>query len=128
MAAELEIILSSYTNESPEKYTSILFDCVESRQLLQDHVSIFNFYSMVFSGTKLVMIKGTKLVDWVGRDENTGEDYDAGFTLAFTDGSKLDVLINNQIFNCSVVEKPFFDPKKKITSKSLQFLTILDNC
>jgi len=25
-------------------------------------------------------------------DENTGEDYDAGFTLAFTDGSKLDVL------------------------------------
>ena len=25
-------------------------------------------------------------------DENTKEDYDAGFTLAFTDGSKLDVL------------------------------------
>ena len=25
-------------------------------------------------------------------DENTKEDYDAGFTLAFTDGSKFDVL------------------------------------
>ena len=25
-------------------------------------------------------------------DENTKEDYDAGFTLAFTDGSKLDLL------------------------------------
>ncbi len=36
-------------------------------------------------------------------------------------GSKIDVLINNQIFNCIVIEKPFFDPKKKITSKSLQF-------
>ena len=34
-------------------------------------------------------------------------------------GSKIDVLINDQIFNCNVIEKPFFDPKKKITSKSL---------
>ena len=36
-------------------------------------------------------------------------------------GSKIDVLINNQIFKCNVIEKPFFDPKKKITSKPLQF-------
>ena len=34
-------------------------------------------------------------------------------------GSELDVSINKEIFKCEVIEKPFFDPKKKITSKSL---------
>ena len=29
-------------------------------------------------------------------------------------GFELDVSINNEIFNCEVIEKPFFDPKKKI--------------
>ena len=34
-------------------------------------------------------------------------------------GTILKVLINNKLFDCEVIEKPFFDPKKKITSKSL---------
>ena len=32
---------------------------------------------------------------------------------------ELDVQINEKKFKCIVVEKPFFDPKKKITAKSL---------
>ena len=34
-------------------------------------------------------------------------------------GMELDVSINKENYKCNVVEKPFFDPKKKITSKSL---------
>ena len=34
-------------------------------------------------------------------------------------GMELDVSINKENYKCIVVEKPFFDPKKKITSKSL---------
>ncbi len=34
-------------------------------------------------------------------------------------GLELDVIINKEIFKCEVIKKPFFDPKKKITSKSL---------
>ena len=35
-------------------------------------------------------------------------------------GFELDVSINNEIFKCEVIEKPFFDPKKQITSKLLK--------
>ena len=48
MAAELETLLSSYTSETPERYSFILFDCLESRQLLQDHVSIESHLIVVF--------------------------------------------------------------------------------
>ena len=34
-------------------------------------------------------------------------------------GMEIDVVIDNKNFNCEIIEKPFFDPKKKITSKSL---------
>ena len=34
-------------------------------------------------------------------------------------GTILEVLIENQKFKTEIIEKPFFDPKKKITSKSL---------
>ena len=34
-------------------------------------------------------------------------------------GLELEVLINKEIFKCEVIEKPFFDPKKQITSKPL---------
>ena len=34
-------------------------------------------------------------------------------------GSKLETLIDNSKVDCEIIEKPFFDPKKKITSKSL---------
>ena len=34
-------------------------------------------------------------------------------------GTELNVYINKENYKCKVVEKPFFDPKKKITSKSL---------
>ena len=34
-------------------------------------------------------------------------------------GTTLKVLINNKLIDCEVIEKPFFDPKKQITSKSL---------
>ena len=34
-------------------------------------------------------------------------------------GMEIDVSIDNKNFKCEVIEKPFFDPKKKITSKSL---------
>ena len=34
-------------------------------------------------------------------------------------GSKLDVEINGQTIKGIVVQKPFFDPKKEITSKSI---------
>jgi len=34
-------------------------------------------------------------------------------------GLELEVSINNEIFKCEVIEKPFFDPKKQITSKSI---------
>ena len=34
-------------------------------------------------------------------------------------GQEIEVLIDNKNFKCEVIEKPFFDPKKKITSKSL---------
>ena len=34
-------------------------------------------------------------------------------------GSKLETLIDNLKVDCEIIEKPFFDPKKKITSKSL---------
>ena len=33
--------------------------------------------------------------------------------------NKLEVEINDKKFKCIVVEKPFFDPKKKITSTSI---------
>ena len=35
-------------------------------------------------------------------------------------GTKIEVLIDNKNFKCEVIEKPFFDPKKKIISKSLR--------
>ena len=31
-------------------------------------------------------------------------------------GTKLQVKIEDKIVNCTIVEKPFFDPKKKIAS------------
>ena len=31
-------------------------------------------------------------------------------------GYKLKVLTNDEMINCTVVEKPFYDPKKKIAS------------
>ena len=34
-------------------------------------------------------------------------------------GMEIDVSIEDKNFKCEVVEKPFFDPKKQITSKSL---------
>ncbi len=34
-------------------------------------------------------------------------------------GSKLETLIDNSKVDCEIIEKPFFDPKKEITSKSL---------
>ena len=34
-------------------------------------------------------------------------------------GHKLEVLIDSDNVECEVIEKPFFDPKKQITSKSL---------
>ena len=34
-------------------------------------------------------------------------------------GNKLDVKIADKLFKAKVVEKPFYDPKKQITSKSL---------
>ena len=34
-------------------------------------------------------------------------------------GVEIDVSIDDQNFKCEVIEKPFFDPKKKITSKLL---------
>ena len=30
--------------------------------------------------------------------------------------SELNVTVENEIFKCKVIEKPFFDPKKEITS------------
>ena len=33
--------------------------------------------------------------------------------------SKLAVKINDKKFKCTVIEKPFFDPKKKISTKLL---------
>ena len=35
-------------------------------------------------------------------------------------GLEIEVTIDNKIFKCDVIEKPFFDPKKQITSKSLE--------
>ena len=35
-------------------------------------------------------------------------------------GLEIEVLIEEKNFKCEVIEKPFFDPKKKITSKSLK--------
>ena len=34
-------------------------------------------------------------------------------------GLEIDVSIEDKNFKCEVIEKPFFDPKKQITSKSL---------
>ena len=34
-------------------------------------------------------------------------------------GHKLEVLIDSDNVECEVIDKPFFDPKKQITSKSL---------
>ena len=34
-------------------------------------------------------------------------------------GMEIEVSIEDKIFKCEVIEKPFFDPKKHITSKSL---------
>ena len=34
-------------------------------------------------------------------------------------GEEIEVLINDTNFKCKIIEKPFFDPKKQITSKSL---------
>ena len=35
-------------------------------------------------------------------------------------GLEIEVLIDNKSFKCEIIEKPFFDPKKLITSKSLK--------
>ena len=34
-------------------------------------------------------------------------------------GTKIEVIIEDKNFKCEVIEKPFFDPKKIITSKLL---------
>ena len=34
-------------------------------------------------------------------------------------GLEIEVSIEDRNFKCEVIEKPFFDPKKQITSKSL---------
>ena len=34
-------------------------------------------------------------------------------------GMKMDTTIEGKKFECEVIEKPFFDPKKKISSRSL---------
>ena len=34
-------------------------------------------------------------------------------------GNKLEVVADNEKFNCTIVEKPFYDPKKKIASLKL---------
>ena len=44
--------------------------------------------------------------------------YDALSYCLLVEG-KIDVEIESNIFKCEVIEKPFFDPKKKITSKSI---------
>ena len=36
-----------------------------------------------------------------------------------TIGLEIDVMIDDKNFKCEIIEKPFFDPKKQITSKSL---------
>ena len=36
-----------------------------------------------------------------------------------TIGTEIDVLINDKNYKCEVIEKPFFDPKKQIASKTL---------
>ena len=36
-----------------------------------------------------------------------------------TIGLEIDVTIDDKNFKCEIIEKPFFDPKKQITSKSL---------
>ena len=35
-------------------------------------------------------------------------------------GTKIEVIIEDKNFKCEVIEKPFFDPKKIITSKLLK--------
>ena len=35
-------------------------------------------------------------------------------------GTEIEVLIDDKNFKCEVIEKPFFDPKKLITSKSFK--------
>ena len=35
-------------------------------------------------------------------------------------GLEIEVTIDNKNFKCEVIEKPFFDPKKQIISKSLE--------
>ena len=34
-------------------------------------------------------------------------------------GNKLEVVADKEKFNCTIVEKPFYDPKKKIASLKL---------
>ena len=34
-------------------------------------------------------------------------------------GEEIEVSIEDKNFKCKIIEKPFFDPKKKITSKFL---------
>ena len=35
-------------------------------------------------------------------------------------GTEIDTFIDDKNFKCKIIEKPFFDPKKQITSKSLK--------
>ena len=35
-------------------------------------------------------------------------------------GLEIEVTIDHKTFKCDIIEKPFFDPKKQITSKSLE--------
>ena len=35
-------------------------------------------------------------------------------------GLEIEVLIDDKSFKCEIIEKPFFDPKKLITSKLLK--------
>jgi len=35
-------------------------------------------------------------------------------------GTKLQVKIEDKIVNCTIVDKPFFDPKKKIASSKIR--------
>ena len=51
-------------------------------------------------------------------DENTKEDYDAGFTLAFTDGSKLDVIAAGNAAGSHAVSIPGSAGAEGVTTTS----------
>ena len=53
--------------------------------------------------------------------KNLNLDYLKGMDIDYSKiGTKIEVIIDDKNFKCEVIEKPFFDPKKLITSKSLK--------